>query len=324
VIRRSPALHRFVPCSAPRPRPVRLTIALTLFATLTAACTTRVPSAVASPAASPRGTLLIVGGGAQPPALVERFVALAGGPGRARIAVVPMASEGAEEGGREKAADLRALGAEAFVVNVTREQADHDSIVRQIATATGIWFGGGDQARLTAALAGSAALRAIRARFAAGAVVGGTSAGAAVMSDSMITGDQRRYAPDTTGYFGDEFPSVARRTIVVAPGFGFLPLAIVDQHFIRRERHNRLLAAVLERPTMIGVGIDEGTALRVDPDGRWGVEGRSAVVIYDPRRASITDSDSPVLGASGMMLHLLPAGSLFDPERGTAQLPRRP
>ena len=266
------------------------------------------------------GTLFIVGGGAQPPALVARFVELAGA--SPRIAVIPMASESAEEGGREKAEQFRGLGAESFSLNITTEQANSDSVVRLIESATGIWFGGGDQARLTAVLRGTAALRAIHARYRAGAVIGGTSAGAAIMSDSMITGDQIRPGEDTVGYYGDEFPRIARRTIVIAPGFGFLPSTIVDQHFVRRERHNRLISAVLERPSMLGVGIDESTALRVDPDGRWAVEGASTAVIYDARAAEVTPPAASPLGASSVRLHILPAGGTFDPRTAQARLPR--
>lgn len=276
----------------------------------------------ASPADAPRGTLLIVGGGAQPPALVSRFVELAGGPGRARIAVMPMASAEAATGGEEKAEQLRGLGAQVIVLNVTREQAQTDSVARLLDGVTGVWFNGGDQARLTAALQDTRTLAALRQRYAAGAVLAGTSAGAAIMSDSMLTGDQIRAGEDTSGYFGDDYPRIARGSIVVTRGLGFLHDAIVDQHFLRRERHNRLLSVVLERPTLLGVGIDEGTALRVDPDGRWAVEGASAVIIYDARRATETAPSAPVLGASDVRLHLLPAGSRFDPATGKAELPR--
>jgi cyanophycinase len=262
-----------------------------------------------------------VGGGTQPPELLRHFVDLAGGAARARIAILPMASEGAAETGRDKAAELQQLGAEAFVVNVTRAGAQSDSIIRLLATATGIWFPGGDQARLTGVLGNTRALDAIRERYRDGAVVGGTSAGAAIMSDSMITGDQFRAGEDTSGYFGDEYPRIARRAIVVAAGFGFLHGAIVDQHFIKRERNNRLLSAVLERPTLIGVGIDEGTALRVDPDGRWVIEGTSAAVVYDARSATVTPAGPYRLGVADLRLHVLPAGSSFDPRTGTAVLP---
>lgn len=267
-----------------------------------------------------RGTLLIVGGGSQPDDLVNRFVTLAGGAGKAKIAVVPMASEESQATGEEKAEQLRGLGADVVVFNVNRFQAESVSTATRLDSITGIWFSGGDQIRLTRILAGTPVLAAMHARYMAGAVVGGTSAGAAIMTDSMLTGNQRQPG-DTLGYYGDEYPTVARGVIEVVPGLGFLHGAIVDQHFLRRERHNRLFAVVLERPSMIGVGIDEGTALEVEPDGRWQVRGRSAVTVYDARKSRITSSGAPLLGATGIQVQLLPAGSQYDPRSGKATLP---
>jgi cyanophycinase len=274
----------------------------------------------ASHAAAPKGTLFIVGGGEQSKELVQAFVDLAGGT-KARIAVVPTATEESAEAGKEKVQDLEEHGAKAFVIDVTRAQAQSDSIVKLIGTATGIWFGGGDQVKLADSLVGTAALKAMLARYQAGAVVGGTSAGAAVLSDSMITGNQKRPEADSIGYFGDEFPNVARGAIQISPGFGFIKNAIVDMHFLRRERANRLLAVVLERPSLLGVGIDEGTAVRVDPDGKWTVLGRSAAIVVDAREARVTGPKAPRLGASGIHLSLLPAGSTYDPRTGRATLP---
>jgi cyanophycinase len=275
------------------------------------------PQFAASPSAT-RGVLFIVGGGNQSIDLVRQFVTLAGGPGKARIAILPMATSDAVATGAEKEAQLDSLGADAFVVNVTRSQADADSVVRLIRSATGIWFPGGDQTLLTAALNGSAALRAIHERYEAGAVVGGTSAGAAVMSDSMITGNQFYpgvASPTDTG----SFTRLGRRTIEIAPGFGFLHNAIVDQHFIRRQRQNRLFSVVLERPDLLGVGIDEGTVLEVAPDGKWTVLGRSSVMVFDARAAKVTSA--PALGATDIRVSVLPAGSKFDPQTGRATLP---
>ncbi|HXY30996.1 MAG TPA: cyanophycinase [Gemmatimonadaceae bacterium] len=270
---------------------------------------------------APRGTLFIVGGGSQSPALVDEFISLAGGRGRARIAVVPMASSDAEGSGEEKADELREHGAAAFVLLVTTEQANRDSVVHLLDSATGIWFSGGDQLRLARVLRGTATLAAMHRRYDAGAVVGGTSAGAAVMSDSMITGNQTRPDSDHVGYYGEDFPTVARHTIEVVPGFAFLPRTVVDQHFLRRQRENRLLAVILERPSLIGVGIDEGTALRVDPDGIWRVVGASAVEIYDAHASRVTSASAGTLGAVDVRLHLLPAGSSYDPRTRRATLP---
>ncbi len=273
----------------------------------------------ASAMSGTRGTLFIVGGGPQPPGLVQEFVRLAGGPGRAKIIVFAMASSDGAASGEEKAQDLRALGATALNVFVNHDQANTDSVAHLLDGATGIWFGGGDQVLLAKALRGTATERAMHQRYAAGAVVGGTSAGAAVMSAAMITGDERRPGgdwPDTT----TGFMTIARENIVVADGFAFLDDAIVDQHFLRRKRHNRLMSLVIERAPHLGVGIDESTALVVEPDGHWRVSGASAAVVYDARRSAIT-APGATLGATGVVVHVLPAGSRFDPRTGEARLP---
>ena len=259
--------------------------------------------------AASRGHLLIVGGGEQSDDLVRRFIDLAGGAGKARIAVVPMASEEAQASGDEKADQLREFGAEAVVLNLTRAEAEDPATSARFDGITGVWFTGGDQARLAPLLYDTPALAAIQRRF---------RAGAAIMSDSMLTGNQRR--PDSLGYYGDDYPAISRGTIEVVRGLGFLHGAIVDQHFIRRERHNRLLSVILERPSLIGVGIDEGTALEIGGDGRWKVVGASAVVIYDARAARVTRAGAPLLGASGIRLQILPSGSSYDPRTGRAVL----
>ncbi len=292
------------------PKHVKLTLALAGIAL------------VGQPAgAQGRGTLYLVGGGPQPEALVKEFVDLAGGAGKARIVVFAMASAGGLEGGESKANQLREMGATARNLYITREQADADSIVREVQQATGIWFGGGDQGRLADVLRGTRAGVAIRARYESGAVVGGTSAGAAVMSTPMITGDERRrggarYPSDSSLIF----ITIDRDNVVVTDGLDLVTNAIIDQHFVRRKRHNRLLSLVLEKPARLGAGIDESTALVIEPDGSWRVSGASVVVIYDARSAALAPASGP-LGAAGIVTHVLPAGSRFDPSIGVATLP---
>src|SRR6185437_4559184 len=169
-------------------------------------------------------------------------------------------------------------------------------------------------------LRGSRTAAAIHARYLAGAVIGGTSAGAAVMSRVMITGDERRPGGDrrdtTTAYM-----TIARGNIVTDTGFALIGDAVIDQHFLRRKRSNRLMSVVLEREPHLGAGIDESTALIVHPDGHWTVAGESAVSIYDARHSTITPASAHVLGATNIRVHVLPAGSTFDPRTGEAHLP---
>jgi cyanophycinase len=259
-----------------------------------------------------RGTLIIVGGGDTPYAIQKRFIELAGGEGKARIAIFQMASRGDDEEAEEVLAEFKMLGAESVVLNFDRKQAESEALDVLLSGFTGYWFLGGDQNLLVASLLGTRALRRIEYRYEQGAVVGGTSAGASVMTETMLTGERRA----ASGRINEDPNAVAMRTTEVAFGFGLLPGAIVDQHFSRRSRDNRLVSAVLDHPQLLGVGIDEETALIVRPDGRWEVLGNGHVKIYDARRAYIVNQDEDAVGASGIRMHVLPRGSRFDPRLG--------
>ena len=267
-----------------------------------------------------RGHLLIVGGGAAPPEIPERFVELAGGKG-SKIAVIPMASEEAQATGDEKKAQLDSLGAQSFVFLINKAQALDSATLKQLDGVSGVWFCGGDQIRLTDILLNTPVLDRIKQLYHDGAVLGGTSAGAAIMSDSMLTGNQ--FGKDSLGYYGDEYDGIRRKFIQVVPGLGFLSGAIIDQHFLRRERENRLFSVILERPTLVGIGIDEGTALEVGPGAPWKIIGASAAMVFDARHAAVTPDGAPRLGADGIALKLLPSGSSYDLVSGRATLPGR-
>lgn len=259
-----------------------------------------------------RGTLIIVGGGDTPYTIQKRFIELAGGAGKARIAIFQMASTGDDEKAEEVLAEFKLLGAESVILNFDRKQAESEAMDVLLSGFTGYWFLGGDQNLLVASLLGTRALRRIEYRYERGAVVGGTSAGASVMTATMLTRERRA----ATGRINEEPNAVAMRSTEVAFGFGLLPGAIVDQHFSRRSRDNRLVSAVLDHPQLLGVGIDEETALIVRPDGRWEVLGNGHVKIYDARRAYIVNQDEDAVGASGIRMHVLPRGSRFDPRLG--------
>ena len=284
-----------------------------------------IPAGLAGQAgpAAPAGPLFIVGGGRQPDGLVTRFIEMAGGPGAARIAVIPLASSNPAGSGTGKVEHLQEYGAEAFVLLTSGDSARDPAVRDRLNGATGIWFTGGDQSRITSALDGTPLLATIREANLRGVPIGGTSAGAAIMSPLMITGSQVLADEDTIGYHGDTFSRIARGSIEVVPGFALLPRVIVDQHFVRRERHNRLISAVLERPDHIGIGIDESTALEVTSSGRWQVHGASVVVVYDAREATVSHRDADVLGAAGIKLHILPPGSTYDPRSGTVTIATR-
>jgi cyanophycinase len=231
-----------------------------------------------SASADPVLRLVIVGGGDRPPAAMARFVAWSGG-ASARILVLPWASVEPAESCDAIVAELKPYGPGEAVCGphatldakgraAPLDEARKAEALALLTTATGVFFTGGDQARIMDVLADPSLLAALETRYAAGVVFGGTSAGAAVMSARMITGEG-----DFTVIDGD---AVDER-----PGLGLLQGAIVDQHFVRRQRENRLFGLVLKHPEERGVGIDEDTALVVT-DGRYAeVLGRGPVVLVD-------------------------------------------
>ena len=273
-------------------------------------------------APDPKGSLIIVGGGDTPTSVQERFIKLAGGAAKARIAIFPMASQKSDEEAQEVMADFQKLGAEAQVINMDKGDTNSEAIAEQLDQFSGYWFSGGDQSRLASLLVGTKTLETIDRRFREGAVIGGTSAGASVMTTVMLTGRWRK----ATNPEEEEVLNIARGMKEVARGFGIFKGAIVDQHFMHRARYNRLISAVLDHPELIGVGIDEETALLVRPDGAWEVLGKHYVKIFDARKARIIDDDGAMAKASDIRMHVIPEGGTFNPKNRKvtfqAELPR--
>ena len=235
------------------------------------------------------GPLLILGGGVVPAGARGRCLELAGVE-EARVVILPQAS-GRDGRGTGSVAPWTKAGAGAVVL---LDPLDESSLA-EIARADVIWLPGGSQSRLMRELREAKLVEAIRKRHAAGAVVAGSSAGAAVMSRAMITGDA-------------ELEAVRAGATEIAEGLGLWPGVIVDQHFVARRRNNRLLAAVLDRPQLVGVGIDEDTGVVVGPK-RFEVIGRGTVVVYDAREATVEEHEPGQRhGAIGLRVHVLRAG----------------
>jgi cyanophycinase len=276
-----------------------------------ARCTAALLLLASSTLAAPRGRghLIVIGGGPRHPSVLKAFVDLAGG-AKARVVVYPMASAVPEEAGREQLEELKAAGAQDVrLVSLSREEADGDAAVAGLAGVSGVFFSGGDQSRLMAVLGGTRTQARLRELYRSGGVVAGTSAGAAVMSRVMITGDERRPQDREAS-----FQSIESDNVVTAPGLGLLEEeAVIDQHFVRRRRHNRLLSLVLESRPLLGIGIDEETAVLVKPDRSFEVLGGGVVVVYDTKGTTVKrDAQGHGLRAADLKVHVLRAGSLFD------------
>ncbi len=245
--------------------------------------------AAASPAAPP-GALVLVGGGGTPAEVVARALELAGGPD-AKVLVLPQASsrEDAGLGSVEMFQEAGARDARRLLL------ADRDAARRALASADLIWFPGGSQSRLMGALAEAELAELVVARQRAGAVVGGTSAGAAVQTARMITG-----SPEDEGLRRGNTPS--------GLGLDLWTDAIADQHFHQRRRFGRLLGLVLDESERIGVGVDEGTAA-IWHGAEVEVLGRGNVTVIDARSAQTQETKpGDVHAATGLQLHVLRAG----------------
>ncbi len=255
-----------------------------------------------------KGHLVIIGGGNRPDYVMSKIVELAGGD-KARLIVIPNASSEPLETAQHQLKELKKLGALSVdYLLFTKETADTDSNLKKLADATGIFFSGGDQSNLTRDMLGTKLLKRIYEIYNSGGLISGTSAGAAVMSEVMITGNEL-LNPDSS----NAFISIKRNNIEVKRGFGFIKSAIVDQHFIKRKRHNRLISLVLEYPDLIGIAIDEDTAIIVFPDDTFEVSGENQVLIIDANEtANIRNDKHGNLGANNIKMHLLLNGDKFN------------
>ncbi|MBD1924364.1 cyanophycinase [Microcoleus sp. FACHB-831] len=253
-----------------------------------------------------KGQLVIIGGAEDKEGdckVLREFVRRAGGT-QARIVVMTVATELPREVGENYIRVFGRLGAAdvRIVDTVEREDASSASYLEAIEKSTGVFFTGGDQARITSILKGTEIDTAIHKRYQEGIVVGGTSAGAAMMPDIMIIE-------------GDSETNPRVNVVDMGPGMGFLPGIVVDQHFLQRGRLGRLISALAQQPAVLGFGIDENTAVIVS-DNKFEVIGEGAVTVVDVADLIHTNVGQilkdEALAICGAKLHILPDGYRFD------------
>ncbi|WP_353949985.1 cyanophycinase [Knoellia sp. S7-12] len=251
-------------------------------------------------------TLFIIGGAEDRvgrAALLRRFVRISGGR-HSRLVVIPTASSFQDEVVASYREVFNRFGVES--VDVVSPQSRHEAhdprSVALLDQATGIFMSGGSQLRLSQFFPGTPLGDALHRAHARGAVVAGTSAGASIMSEFMIS-------------MGDEGITPVQRASQVSAGIGLLKGVIVDQHFAQRSRYGRLLSVVATSPSLLGIGIDEDTAIEVTDGSRFTVHGRGGVIVMNCRDV-VTDAPEARRGAplliSGAVIHTLPAGATFD------------
>jgi cyanophycinase len=259
---------------------------------------------------NPQGHLFIIGGGSRPESMMKKFIDLAEKSGNKKIIILPMASSAPDEAGPGQAQQLRDYGAQNVEFHIlTREQALDEASIKILDGVGGVYFSGGSQSRLAGVLRDTPFLEKLHAFYKKGGVIGGSSAGAAVMSEVMITGDEKRDVES-----GREFSTIQADNIVTVKGFSFVTSAIIDQHFVRRKRHNRLISLVLEYPKLLGIGIGESTAIIVAPDQTFEVLGQRNVIIYDAYDSEVDLAQQPPVSSHNMRMHILKSGDRFSLE----------
>lgn len=258
------------------------------------------------PTNQPQGELVIIGGAEDTEGeceILREFVRRSGGI-NARIVVLTAASSLPAEVGKEYIEIFKRLGAAAVEVVDTRspDDANRPESIKTVAYSTGIFFTGGDQARIIRAIKDTILEDVIHKRYADGAVIAGTSAGAAVMPSQMIVE-------------GESGTNPRLDAVDMGPGMGFLPGVLVDQHFAQRGRLGRLLSAMLLKPSVLGFGIDENTAVIVN-GSEFAVIGEGAVTVVDESEKTYNNTDEVLqdepVAVFGVKLHILSAGCRFN------------
>jgi cyanophycinase len=285
---------------------MKLLLTLSLAAFLASSAVAQSPSPSPSPSPSvappeigpPKGSLVIVGGGLRSEAILKRFLDLAGGP-ESSLVIIPTAGESDDLS--DYARDLRELadaGARHVKMIHTRDRrvADSEAFVAPLREARGVWFPGGRHWRLADAYLNTRTHAALRDVLARGGVIGGTSAGATILGSFMVRGDTR----GNTVMVGDH-----------VEGMGFLKNVTIDQHLLKRNRQFDLIPVIESHPDLLGIGLDEDTAIVVRGD-HFDVIGSGYVAIYDHTRRI----------DSGGQFYLLAPGDRYDLKTREAERPQ--
>ena len=242
------------------------------------------------------GSLVVAGGGIRSAAIVENFIELAGGPD-ARFVFVPTAA-GLDRYDIGSTNFLRRHGARNVMLLHTDDRAEADSteFTAPLLQADGVWFGGGRQWRLVDAYSGTKTEQLFRKVLERGGVIGGSSAGATIQGSFLVRGDTR----NNQIMIGDH-----------EQGFGFLKDVAIDQHVLARNRHFDLLSILKQRPHLLGIGVDEDTAIVVQGD-EFKVIGSSYAIVYDGQFWSREGSDLKTLPREQARFYFLRPGDQYN------------
>lgn len=253
------------------------------------------------------GALFIIGGGSRPEAMVERIIKESRIDAEGYAIVLTMSGFDPDTSGFYGELQFRELGVENIAsYDFGREDEFTEESQKLLEEASLIYITGGSQSRFMNAVRNEPGIEtSLRSAYENGALIAGTSAGAAVMSMIMITGDQVNYPEYTSTFYNLE-----KNNMVTAEGLGLIKGVIVDQHFVKRARNNRLITAVIEFPDQTGIGIDESTAILIR-NNRAEVVGVSQVLVYRNQSDYSTVFEGK-LGARDISLNIYLPGETFE------------
>lgn len=252
-----------------------------------------------------KGKLFIIGGGDKPDEMLGELKDLARLNDNDYIYVLPMAGSEPDSSIIWAREDFRKVCLSKVTgYNYFPGEIPSASDLDSLRNARLIYISGGDQSRFMSAVLNTPVAGAIAEAYRNGSVIAGTSAGAAVMSRKMITGNQKKHPAEESG-----FKTIESDNIEVTEGLGLLSNVIIDQHFIKRQRLNRLIAASVENPGLLCVGIDESTAIIVDGDYAT-VTGKSQVIVIRNKQTEKIVQDG-LLGINGLELSIYVPGQKF-------------
>jgi cyanophycinase len=262
-----------------------------------------------------RSKLIAVGGGemAESKEVLEQLTRYLKDKSDPRLTVMTVATSDSGGAATKYNSLFRSLGIKHIdIVDVSqREDAFAEASLKKIDAADAIFFTGGDQLNITSLMGGSPLHNHVYERLQQGVLIIGTSAGAAMMSSSMILSGKSDSPPAVGG-------------VEIAPGMDMIPDSIIDSHFSQRGRHGRLLTAIAHYPQALGIGIDERTAIMTS-NGKFTVIGEGTVTVMDGSSMRHTDlpyrKDDETVGMFGVTVHVLPSGYSFDVKARTPIAP---
>lgn len=257
-------------------------------------------------AQKPKGKLFIIGGGNRSDQLMQHVVDLAQFKKTDYIVVLPMSSKEPDSAYIYFRDQFQKLVPNPIVMlNFDKTTVQNPKLNDSLQKAKLIFISGGDQTRFMNVVANTPVFNSIHKAFQNGSIIAGTSAGAAVMSEKMITGNQKLEKE-----YSGTFDNIRFDNLETTPGLGLVTTAIIDQHFLRRSRYNRLISAMVEFPHLTGIGIDESTAIIVDGN-TISVVGESEVIVMKNPKGIQKLKQNKLISMEKMEMSIYVAGQQF-------------